>query len=118
MKKLLVLLTLLLLSTSGMAALLNIDANYRVTEVKSDERVFGIALLTDNPDETQSDVYFGADTKCFREIHFSNGTMKEIPVTIEKFFKILKKGQQVRVKGGRDWDGSIHAYVVRLKTYN
>ena len=97
-----------------MAALLNVNANYRVTEVKPNERVFGIALMQDNPDETQNDVYFGADTRCYKEIHYRNGTRKEIPVTIEKFFKILKKGDKVRLKGGRDWDGSIHAYNVFL----
>lgn len=114
MKKLLALIVLLVLP--ALAALINVDARYRVTEVKPDERVFGVALPQDNPDETQNDVYFGADTHCYREIHFRNGTRKEIPVTIEKFFKILKKGHEVQVKGGRDWDGSIHAYNVYLIT--
>jgi len=117
MRRILTLLLLLLISGSSMAALINVDTDYRVTEVKADERVFGIALMRDNPDETQNDVYFGADTRCYRQIRFQNGTSKEIPVTIEKFFKILKKGDQVRVKGGRDWDGSIHAYTVFLKSF-
>jgi hypothetical protein len=117
MKKLLLIALLLLVSGSSMAALLNVNSNYRVTQVQADLRTFGIALMEDNPDETQNDVYFGGDTRCYNEIRFSNGTRKEIPVTIEKFFKILKKGDQVRVKGGRDWDGSIHAYEVYLQTF-
>ena len=118
MKKLLLILTLLLLApVASMGALLNVDSDYRVTEVKVDERVFGIALLSDNPDETQNDVYFGDDSKCFREVHLRNGTLKEYRVSVDKFLKLLKKGDQVRVRGGRDWDGSIHAYQVRLKTY-
>ncbi len=98
------------------AALLNVDSTYRVTEVKVDERVFGIALMDADPDVTQNDVYFEADSKCYREMRFANGTRKEIPVTIEKFFKILHRGDVVKVKGGRDWDGSIRVYSVKLQT--
>lgn len=117
MRRLLLQLCLLLIvPLAAGAALLNVDATYRVTEIKADERVFGIALPQDNPNETQNDVYFGGDSRCLREIRFANGSSKEIPVTIEKFFKILKVGDMVRVKGGRDWDGSIHAYEVRLQT--
>jgi hypothetical protein len=118
MKKLLLLLSLLLLApVACTGALINVDTDYRVTEVKPDERVFGIALLSDNPDETQNDVYFGDDSQCYREVHLRNGTLKEYKVSVDKFLKLLKKGAQVRVRGGRDWDGSIHAYQVRLKTF-
>lgn len=116
MRKSLFLLLLVLLTAVGGAALINVDTDYRVTEIKKEERIFGIAILTDNPNETQNEVYFGADTHCYREMRFANGTMKEIPVTIERFFKILKKGDIVRVKGGRDWDGAIHGYEIRIKT--
>lgn len=109
-------LLLLLLSGGSWAALINVDTDYRVTEVRRDERQFGIALVRDNPNETQNDVYFGADTLCYREIRYRNGTRKQIPVTVERFFKILHKGDIVHVRGGRDWDGSIHAYEVRIKT--
>ena len=117
MRKLWILLCLLLLPALSNAALLNVDTTYRITEVKADERVFGIALMSDDPDVTQNDVYFEADSKCYREMRFSNGTRKEIPVTIEKFFKLIKRGDVVKVKGGRDWDGSIRVYSVRLQTY-
>jgi hypothetical protein len=116
MRHLLLLCCIFLLSGGPQAALINVDSKYRVTEVKVQERIFGIALLGDDPNETQNEVYFGADTRCYREIHFGNGTRKEIPVTIEKFFKILRRGDTVRVKGGRDWDGSIHGYDVRIIT--
>ena len=117
MKKLLLVLLLLLAPLTSMGALLNVDTDYQVTEVKVDERVFGIALVGDNPDETQNDVYFGDDSKCFREVHLRNGTLKEYRVSVDKFLKLLHKGDRVHVRGGRDWDGSIHAYMVRLKTY-
>ena len=110
MKKLLLLLSLLLLApVACTGALINVDTDYRVTEVKPDERVFGIALLSDNPDETQNDVYFGDDSQCYREVHLRNGTLKEYKVSVDKFLKLLKKGAQVRLRGGRNWDGSIHA---------
>lgn len=117
MRRSLFVLLLFLLTGGSWAALINVDTDYRVTEVRREQREFGIALLSDNPNETQNDVFFGSDTRCYREIRYRNGTRKEIPVTIERFFKILKKGDIVRVQGGRDWDGSIHAYEVRLKTY-
>lgn len=112
------LLLLALVSSSGMAALINVDSLYRITEVKSEERVLGIALPNDNPNETQNEVTFGGDTRCYREMRFANGTRKEVPMTIEKFFKIIKKGDQVRVKGGRDWDGTIRAHEIRLQSYH
>ncbi len=100
-----------------MAALINVDTIYRVTEVKSEERVLGIALMEDNPNETQNDVTFGGDTRCYREMRFRNGTRKEVPMTIERFFKLIKKGDSVRIKGGRDWDGTIRAHEVRIQSF-
>lgn len=117
MKKLLLLLIVLLAPLTSMGALLNVDTDYQVTEVKLDDRTFGIALVGDNPDVTQNDVYFGDDSKCFREVHLRNGTLKEYRVSVDKFIKLISKGSRVHVRGGRDWDGSIHAYTVRLKTY-
>lgn len=117
MKKLLILLIVLLAPLVSTGALLNVNSDYLITEVKPNERVFGIALIGDNPDVTQNDVYFGDDSKCFREVHLRNGTLKEYRVSVDKFIKLIHKGDRVRVNGGRDWDGSIHAYFVRLKTY-
>ncbi|MBN9414748.1 hypothetical protein ABS71_07620 [bacterium SCN 62-11] len=117
MKKLFLFLLLLLAPLTSMGALLNVDTDYLVTEVNQNDRTFGIALTGDNPDVTQNDVYFGDDSKCFREVHLRNGTMKEYRVTVDKFVKLLHKGDRVHVKGGRDWDGSIHGYTVRIKTY-
>lgn len=110
------LILVLLVHIAAWAALVEVDTTYRVTEVKQAERIFGIALLTDDPNETQNDVYLEPDTKIYRVIKFKNGLTKDYPVEQAKFFTILRKGDIVRVHAGRDWDGSLRAYQIWLKS--
>jgi len=88
---------------------LTVATTYRVTEVKPSENVFGIALMTDNPNETQNDVYPEDHTILTKKVRFSNGMVKEFPLTRERFFQLLSKGDVVQVEGHRNFDMSIEA---------
>ena len=77
---------------------------------------FGIALMQDDPNVSQNDVYLDGDTKIVRTIRFNNGLTKDYPMNEIKFFSILKKGDVLRIHAGRDWDGSLHAYQIWMKS--
>lgn len=93
---------------------LTVTTSYRVTEIKPDEKVFGIALMTDDPRVTQNDVYPVEDTIITKKMGFSNGMVKEFPVTMERFFKLVRVGDVVEVEGHRNFDMSIEADKIKL----
>lgn len=82
---------------------LTVDTTYRVTEVKPSEQVFGIALMTDNPKETQNDVYPVDDhTVLTRRVFQSDGSTKDYPMSMARFFQLLSPGDVVQVEGHRN----------------
>ncbi|HXE72130.1 MAG TPA: hypothetical protein VNO81_05675 [Candidatus Nitrosotenuis sp.] len=99
----------LLCSAPGQAQLLLVDSDYRITNLDPSGERFGIALVDDDPRVQQNWVYLKIETKIYRRMTASDGSQKIIPVTIDKFWKIVRVGEVLRVQGGRDWDGSIHA---------
>ena len=107
---------LLLVQVAATAALVEVDTTYRVTKIKHADRKFGIALMDADPEDTQNEVWVDEETKFWRVIKLKDGTTKEVPMTIPKFFTVLRKGHIVRIHAGRDWDKSLHAYEIWLKS--
>jgi hypothetical protein len=93
---------------------LTVTTTYRVTEVKPSEKVFGIALMTDDPHVTQNDVYPEDHTVITKKVGFGTGMVKEFPVTRERFFQLVSPGDVVEVEGHRNFDMSIEADKIRL----
>lgn len=114
--KILSLILVCLIQLAASAALVEVDTTYRVTKIKHQDRTFGIALLQDDPEDTQNEVWVEENTKIWRVLKLKDGTTKEVPMTTAKFFVNLRKGDILRVHAGRDWDGSLHAYEIWLKT--
>lgn len=106
MRKLFALLSLLLLSVGGSAAILNVtNANYVVTKVYMDRAAFGCDLIQNGPRDVRVEVRLNDDAKCYWVYKGSPA----VPMNRASFMHNLKKGVRVRVTGGRDWDGQINA---------
>lgn len=103
------LLLLMVCATPTQAQLVTATGEYRVTNVDRDSQRFGVALTEAQPDKRQNWVYVKATTKFVKRTALGNNTFKEEVLSYDGFFNTLKKGDIVRVKGGRGWDGSITA---------
>ncbi|GMU54914.1 MAG: hypothetical protein AMXMBFR33_40600 [Candidatus Xenobia bacterium] len=113
----LLLFTFMLFALVGTASaqVLTVDSNYRIVTLKPDEHGFDIQLVEErDPHDAQNWVYFKLETKIYQEIIRDDGSRKVFELTPQKFFKLAKVGDIVRVQGGRDWDMSIAAYKIWL----
>ncbi|MEW6278643.1 MAG: hypothetical protein AB1758_08490 [Candidatus Eremiobacterota bacterium] len=103
------------LALAAQAQVLTVDAKYRIVNLKPDENGFDVQLLdATDPEDDQNWVFFKVDTKIYQEIIRKDGSRKVFEVSMPKFFRIAKKGDIVRVQGGRDWTMEIAAYKVWL----
>ena len=104
----LILLTLLALAPAQ-AQLVTVKAEYRVVEKQPKKQRVGICLLEANPDKRQNWLYVKATTKFVKRTYLGKQTFRDEVLTYDGFFNTVKKGDILRVNGGRGWDGSITA---------
>lgn len=109
MKRWIVMALLSLLALPGLAQMLLVTGDYRVTDVDQSEQRIGIALREDDPNERQNWVYIRPDTKINVRRSLSGGAFRDDLVTFQEAWSVIRKGSKLRVHGGRDWDGTIVA---------
>ena len=104
-------LTLLCLfcATGAQAQLILAKGEYRIVELDKPNQRFGIAQLEAKPDRRQNWVYVKATTKFRKRTQLDEETFRVQKFTYDEFFATIKKGDIVKVKGGRGWTGSITA---------
>ena len=104
-------LTLLCLLCAGntQAQIILAKGEYRVVETDREHQRFGIAKLDAKPDRRQNWVYVKATTKFRKHTQLDAETHRVQKFSFDEFFETLKKGDIVKVKGGRGWTGSITA---------
>ena len=72
----------------------------------------GIALLEANPDKRQNWIYVKATTKFVKRTYINKQTFRDEILSYDGFFATVKKGDILRINGGRGWDGTITAKAV------
>jgi len=105
----LIVLLLLFAVAPAQAQLVTVNAEFRVVETQPDKQRVGVALPEASPDKRQNWLYVKATTKFVKRTNLGNQTFRDEVLTYEGFFKTVKKGDVLRVKGGRGWDSSITA---------
>ncbi len=88
--------------------LLLVTGRYRIVELDRDNQRVGVALPEADPNVRQNWVYIRATTKIIKR-HYRNGWFKDEFLTFDGFFASAKKGDLMKVHGGRRWDGGITA---------
>lgn len=102
---------LLLLAVSApppQAQLLLVTGKYRVVEVDRDNQRIGVALPESNADVRQNWIYLRATTEIVKR-HYREDWFQDEQLTFDGFFSSAKKGEMMKVHGGRRWDGGITA---------
>lgn len=88
--------------------ILLVTGDYRVVSVDQDNWRIGVALADANPNRRQNWVYITPDTRIALRVWKGRWYRDEV-IGLNRFFEIVRKGQRLRVHGGRDWDGTIKA---------
>ncbi|MGM9998781.1 MAG: hypothetical protein ACI38Q_05255 [Candidatus Bruticola sp.] len=85
--------------------------NYRVVVIDKAQQRLGIAELDANPNRVQNWIYIKHNTEIMKQLHSDadGNEFRYDKVNWSKFFGEIKKGDLVKVHGGRDWDRSIDA---------
>lgn len=94
---------------SAQAQLVTVKAEYRVVETDAENQRIGVALPEADPHKRQNWLYVKATTKFVKRTDLGNQTFRDEILTYDGFFNTVKKGDMLRVNGGRGWDGSITA---------
>ena len=115
------LLTLILVASTCLpsaAQLVLVDEPFRIVEVDHAEKRIGIAKPDAKPNVRQNWVYLDLDTKgSYRKYIPSARAYRDVVPTPIQILNVAdaNKGQIMRVKGGRDWGGSIKAKTIHFK---
>lgn len=106
-----ILLTLLVLACSGasQAQLVTVKGEYRVVDTQPHKQRLGVALPDADPNKRQNWLYVKATTKFVKRTYLAKQTFKDEILTYDGFFNTVKKGDILRLNGGRGWDGTITA---------
>lgn len=94
------------------AQLVTVKAEYRVVEAQKDNQRVGVALPEANPETRQNWIYVKATTKFVKRTNLGNQTFRDEVLTYDGFFNTVKKGDILRVNGGRGWDGTMTAKAI------
>jgi hypothetical protein len=97
---------LLVLTLPTAAQMVTVSDSFRIVEVDRDKRRLGVAALDADPNVRQNWVNLGDSTK----VTLSG----DKPVTLSTALSSLKKGDVIRVHGGRKWSGKIKAKTIVL----
>lgn len=103
------LLLLLIVSAPVHAQLVTVKAEYRVVDTQASKERLGVALPEANPDKRQNWMYVKATTKFVKRTKLDSRTFRDEVLNYDGFFATVKKGDILRVNGGRGWDGTITA---------
>lgn len=99
----------------GQIPLLSINSQYRIVNLQPNNHGCGVALPHDNPSVEQNFMFFTLDTKVNLEIVRADGSRKTFPASLDKFWKLVRVGDLVKVKAERAWDGQIQADEIWLE---
>ena len=108
MKKYLLLALTMVFATGGVAqaALVNVTgASYVVTVVYPDRIAFGVDLVQNGPKETRTEIRINKQAHCY----WVHPGQRDTEMSVNQFYRNLRKGTRVTVNGARDWDGKINA---------
>lgn len=94
------------------AQLVTVKADYVVVEKDAENQRVGIRLPEADPNKRQNWIYVKATTKFVKRTNLGNQTFRDEILTYDGFFKTVKKGDTLRVNGGRGWDGTITAKAI------
>lgn len=105
------LLFLILASSWASAQLMTVTGEFRIVTLDPEHMRVGIARVEDDPTLRQNWVYIKKDTVVIERQDLGGGKFRDEVVTREGLWKALekRKGQVIRVHGGRDWNGTIDA---------
>ena len=115
------LLTLMLVASTCLpsaAQLVLVDEPFRIVEVDHAEKRIGVAKPDAKPNVRQNWVYLDLDTKgSYRKYIPSARAYRDVVLSPTQVLNVAdaNKGQIMRVKGGRDWGGSIKAKTIHFK---
>ena len=93
------------------AQLIKVDSKYRIVTVDVPGQRIGVALPDANPKERQSWVYIKPSTEASMRKYYGDGFFKDEKMSFNGIFNAAEQrvGKMFRIKGGRDFDGSINA---------
>lgn len=100
------------------AQLVLVDDPFRIVEVDKSKNRIGIAKPGAKPNVRQNWVYLDLDTRAsYRTYIPSARAYRDRVITGKQILDVAAGniGQIMRVKGGRDWDGSIKAKAIHFK---
>ncbi|HXE72882.1 MAG TPA: hypothetical protein VNO81_09490 [Candidatus Nitrosotenuis sp.] len=104
-----VLLAAAALDLPARAQLLMVTGDYLVVTVDKENERIGVCLTDANPDVVQNWVYVRAKTEIWKRTRIDAETYQEKKISYDQIWQVARKGQKMRVHGGRGWDGSITA---------
>lgn len=105
----LVLLALVATALPARSQLLMVTGEYRVVELDQANNRIGVALMEANPDVRQNWIYIRLETEIVKRHYNSEGWFKDEMISPQGVWSAVKKGDKMKVHGGRGWDGSINA---------
>lgn len=93
------------------AQLVMVESQYRIVEVDRAENRIGIALPDADPSQRQNWVYIKPDTTASQRQSLGNGAFRDEAMTPNGVLDAVesRRGGLIKINGGRDFDGSIHA---------
>ena len=100
------------------AQLVLVDEVFRIVEVDRSENRIGIAKEDAKPNVRQNWVYIDLDTRASYRVYIQSArAFRDKTVTGKQILNVAagNVGQLMRVKGGRDWGGSIKAKTIHFK---
>lgn len=103
---------IMVLGTPSQAQLVTVKGEYRVVNTQAHKQRVGVAKLKANPNKRQNWVYVKATTKFVKRTRLSDQTFRDEILTYDGFFNTVKKGDVLRINGGRGWDGTMTAKAI------
>lgn len=100
---------LLLAAVPAAAQILWVTGTYRVVSVDPNRHRIGIQILEADPGVRQNWCYLDLDSKMIHRVTDGEGWQRDEELWAQQILKTLKPGDEVRIRGGRDWDMSIKA---------
>lgn len=110
---LLALVALVVATAPARAQILLVTGEYRIVDLDRDNNRIGVALPEAKPDVRQNWIYVKLETEIVKR-HSRDGWSKDETLTPEGFWSAVRKGEMMKVQGGRGWDGSITAKKIWL----
>lgn len=93
------------------AAIVNVESQYRIISVDRAEKRIGVALADAPAGERQAWVYIKPETRSSMRKSIGNGMFRDQSMNTKSVLDAAEGriGGLMKIKGGRDFDGSIDA---------